>query len=186
MATHRRSRYPTHTRSRRCFRSRWPRGHLAQCAARRYRRYGRVCCCCRRLVSRCLRFYNLRFIGRGKKLVVSIAFAVGRQTHAALATAEFCVRTTPSSLGLQARPACSANVQSVHQFHATPAICMRRAAPLSSLRASQAQSRDARRETRTLRKRRVKSSCFVWKDLSKRLAQHIMLSRTPEASSRNR
>ena len=51
---------------------------------------------------------------------------------------------------------------------------MRRAAPLSSLRASQAQSRDARRETRTLRKRRVKSSCFVWKDLSKRLAQHIM------------
>ena len=106
--------------------------------------------------------------------------------HAALATAEVCVRTTPSSLGLQARPACSANVQSVHGFHATPAICMRRAAPLSSLRASQAQSRDARRETRTLRKRRVKSSCFVWKDLSKRLWQHIMLSRTPEASSRNR
>ena len=106
---------------------------------------------------------------------MSIAFAVGRQTHAALATAEFCVRTTPSSLGLQARPACSANVQSVHQFHATPAICMRRAAPLSSLRASQAQSRDARRETRTLRKRRVKSSCFVWKDLSKRLAQHNVI-----------
>ena len=52
---------------RRCFRSRWPRGHLAQCAARRYRRYGRVCCCCCRLVSRRLRFYNLRFIGRGKK-----------------------------------------------------------------------------------------------------------------------
>ena len=40
---------------------------LRRCAARRYRRYGRVCCCCRRLVSRCLRFYNLRFIGRGKK-----------------------------------------------------------------------------------------------------------------------
>ena len=54
------------------------------------------------------------------------------------------------------------------------------------LACGQAQRRDARRETRTLRKRRVKSSCFVWKDLSKRLAQHIMLSRTPEASSRNR
>ena len=97
---------------------------------------------------------------------MSIAFAVGRQTHAALATAEFCVRTTPSSLGLQARPACSANVQSVHEFHATPAICMRRAAPLSSLRASQAQSRDARRETRTLRKRRVKSTYLLTSLLS--------------------
>ena len=40
---------------------------LRRCAARRYRRYGRVCCCCCRLVSRRLRFYKLRFIGRGKK-----------------------------------------------------------------------------------------------------------------------
>ena len=40
---------------------------LRRCAARRYRRYGRVCCCCCLFVSRRLRFYNLRFIGRGKK-----------------------------------------------------------------------------------------------------------------------
>ena len=53
--------------------------------------------------------------------------------------------------GLQARPACSANVQSVQEFHATLAICMRRSAPLSSLRAARpkGETRDANAEEAT-------------------------------------
>ena len=45
-----------------------PSGHLAQRAARRYRRYGLLFCCCRRLVSWPTCFDKLRFIGRGKTL----------------------------------------------------------------------------------------------------------------------
>ena len=48
-------------------------------------------------------------------------------------------------MGLQPRPGRNAYVQMMHEFHATPAICMRHAAPLGSLRAAQAQRR-ARRE----------------------------------------
>ena len=50
-----------------------------------------------------------------------------------------------TSMGLQPRPGRNAYVQMMHEFHATPAICMRHAAPLGSLRAAQAQRR-ARRE----------------------------------------
>ena len=48
-------------------------------------------------------------------------------------------------MGLQPRPGRNAYVQMMHEFHETPAICMRHAAPLGSLRAAQAQRR-ARRE----------------------------------------
>ena len=64
---------------------------LRRCA-RRYRRYGRVCCCCRRLVSRCLRFYNLRFIGRGKNPLAHPSRLPLSKVHAAslLAFDDFC------------------------------------------------------------------------------------------------
>ena len=54
-------------------------------------------------------------------------------------------------MGLQPRPGGNANVQMVREFHATPAICMRHAAPLGSLRAAQPQrgERDANAEEAT-------------------------------------
>ena len=70
---------------RRCFRSRWPHGHLAQVRCAKIQRYGRVCCCCCRLVSRRLRFYKLRFIGRGKKPLAHPSPRPLTATHAATA-----------------------------------------------------------------------------------------------------
>ena len=78
-----------------------------------------------------------------------------------------CSNEQTTSMGLQPRPGRNANVHWVREFHATPAICMRHAAPLGSLRAAQAQRR-APSATRTYAEEATgaKCSCFVWaKDL---------------------
>ena len=73
-------------------------------------------------------------------------------------------------MGLQPRPGGNANVQMVREFHATPAICMRHAAPLGSLRAARRGERDANAEEATGEKqllRLERPEASLWQPIQK-------------------